>query len=373
MKLQLSDMSRNNRVSVYKTLLQQNALSRLELSRQLGLSLPTVGKAVKNLAESGLIAETECIAAGSGRKPMVAAPLPNARVAFGVDITKNHIGFAVVNLCGDTLAHVRLPKKFCHTSEYYADISDLARQFLRRQNLNKSVILGTGVAVPGIVSKAGDVLLDSHMLNLSGPVAVPIPHLPTPCRLFNDASAACLAETWGRAEVEDRSFVFLCLSNSVGGAMVRRGKPLSGDNQRCAEFGHMTIEPNGLACYCGQKGHYDTYGSALNLADYGNGRLENFFAALDSGDAEARRLFDTYLHFLAIMVCNLRMVTDVDVVLGGYVGSYLGPYLDDLRLQVALLDTFVESANYLHLCRHKLESSAVGAALHHIERFLENV
>lgn len=372
MKLQLSDMSRTNRVTVYKSLLRLKSLSRLELSRQLALSLPTVGKAVKSLVEAGLVAETECVTSLSGRKPLVAEPLPNARVAFGVDITKNHIGFAIVNLCGETLAHVRLPKKFAHDPAYYADISALAQAFIHKQKVPPAAILGTGIAVPGIVSKTGDALLDSHMLALSGPVAMPIPHLPAPCRLFNDASAACLAETWGCAE--DRSFVFLCLSNSVGGAVVRGGKLLSGDNQRCAEFGHMTIEPDGLPCYCGQKGHYDAYGSALNLATYGQGRLENFFAALDKGDPEARRLFEHYLHYLTLMVCNLRMASDVDVVLGGYVGSNLGPYLDDLRRRVAATDTFAaNNADYLSLCRRKLESSAVGAALHHIKQFMDDM
>jgi hypothetical protein len=64
---------------------------------------------------------------------------------------------------------------------------------------------------------------------------------------------------------------------------------------------------------------------------------------------------------------------DCDVVIGGCVGGFLGPYLADLKKRVSDLDSFQDNADYLRLCRYKMEGSAVGAALHFIDLFIDGV
>lgn len=54
---------------------------------------------------------------------------------------------------------------------------------------------------------------------------------------------------------------------------------------------------------------------------------ELFFQRLESGDEVIREAWNFYLKYLALAVTNLRMAFDCDIVLGGYIGQYLKPYM----------------------------------------------
>jgi predicted NBD/HSP70 family sugar kinase len=371
MPLSNRDVKRHNRVNLYRAVLREESVSRNDLASRLGLSLPTVAQNLKELQDMGLIKEVGTLASTGGRKAAVLAPLPDARLSLGVDITRNHISLAAVNLAGETRRHLRAPLRFQNDEAYFATAAERAEGFIRDMDPGRDKLIGVGISFPGIVSGDGSALLGSHILNLGGPLALRLPlGREVPFRLFNDASAACLAEL--RKEGEGAgNFFFLSLSNSVGGALVIDGKIFPGENQRCGEVGHMCVDPKGLACYCGGAGHYDTYGSALRLATPAGGRLEDFFQGLEDGNEEYRGIFEGYLGMLALMVANLRMCFDCDIVLGGYVGGFLGPYVERLRGLVAGLDSFHGDTGYLRRCSYKMEGAAVGAALHFIDRFID--
>ncbi len=70
---------------------------------------------------------------------------------------------------------------------------------------------------------------------------------------------------------------------------------------------------------------------------------------------------------------TLRTAFDCNIVLGGYVGAYLEPYLDLIRSKVADMNSFQNSGDFVTVCKYKHEASAVGAALQFISDFLESV
>ena len=372
MRVSNIEVKKTNQIRVYRILLKNSKIPRQEIAFALNMSLPTVAQNIKELSEMGLVVEDGQKASTGGRKASTVSCVPNARIAIGIDITQNHIGFAAVNLQGEVLAHVRTSKKYSNADEYYRSASELAIEFIERNKIAHKKILGVGLSMPGIVSDDGSTLLRSNLLGISGAVQNEFAmHLPFDTRLFNDATAASIAEVSKTTDLRD--MVFLSLSNSVGGAVLCDGKQVLGNNQRSGEFGHICIEPKGVPCYCGKAGHFDSYCSALVLAEAGGGKLENFFKKLESKDTECEKIFEKYIRYLAIMISNLRMSFDCDIVLGGYVGSHLGPYLAKIRTKVADLDTFDTTADYVSLCKYKTEASAVGAAIHYIDAFIDNL
>ena len=192
-----------------------------------------------------------------------------------------------------------------------------------------------------------------------------------PSCCINDANAAGYAEM--RRRNTESNFVYLSLSNSVGGAVFIDGKPFYGANQRSGEFGHMRIVPGGRKCYCNQHGCLDAYCSALVLSPTGE-HLESFFDKLNAGDREAERIWEDYLEHLAIAVIDIRMNFDVEVILGGYVGKFMGPWMHKLWPKVTKLDSFeVNSMSYLHPCVCELEASAYGASILALEKYIERL
>ncbi|MCD7897899.1 MAG: ROK family protein, partial [Planctomycetaceae bacterium] len=191
------------------------------------------------------------------------------------------------------------------------------------------------------------------------------------CLFENDANAASIAEAW--AYPGKRTFIYLSLKDAVGGALVWNGHPVPGDNGRCGEFGHMTVEHGGMQCYCGKKGCLDAYCSALNLSEKAGGSLAAFFQTLAGGDSRTRLIWDNYLDYLAASINILRMALDYHVVIGGHVGAFMDAHIADLRRRVARLDTFDTTGSYIEPCRYKVEASAVGAALMHVSRFIASI
>ena len=190
-----------------------------------------------------------------------------------------------------------------------------------------------------------------------------------PVSFENDANSAALAEFVHR----DRDAVYLSLSNSVGGAIYVNREIYAGDNFKSAEFGHMVIAPEGKMCYCGKKGCMDAYCSARVLSDHTDDSLELFFQKLEDGDDAIQDIWDSYLSYLAISVTNLRMAFDCDIILGGYIGQYLKPYMIDLSQKMAGYNMFEQDTVYLKNSRYGMEAAAVGGAMKYIEAYFEEL
>ena len=86
-----------------------------------------------------------------------------------------------------------------------------------------------------------------------------------------------------------------------------------------------------------------------------------------------RPAISRYLHDLVLLVHNLRMCFDCDIVLGGYVGSYMQDFIGELAALVSERDPFESGGRYVKCCSLKLESSAVGAALHFVDNFVKTI
>lgn len=361
-----------NKKNVYKSILQEDKITRFKIAEKLKLSLPTVSLNIKQLMDEGLIKEDGELFSTGGRKAASVSSVANAHLSVGIDITQNHIGFAVVNLKGEVLAHTRRPQKFSNSPEYNESVYNLFLRFLVDNEVQTNKILGVGISVPGIVDADNRTLKYSHRLGIFEPQELAfLGNMHFQTIVFNDATAASMAELSKSPELNN--MVFLSLSNSVGGALIIDGKCIQGMNMHSGEFGHLYFVPDGKRCYCTYKGHYDSYGSALVLSTVANGSLQEFFRKLDMNDAECQQVFDDYVKNLSIMICNLHTIFDLPIVLGGYVGSYLLPYVNIIKNEVEKIDVFKEASSYIRICSYKHEASAVGAALHFINTFVENV
>lgn len=59
-----------------------------------------------------------------------------------------------------------------------------------------------------------------------------------------------------------------------------------------------------------------------------------FFEKLRCGNAEAEKVWDDYLKYLAIAINNLRMTFDCDIIAGGYVGAFLEEFARELKIML---------------------------------------
>lgn len=366
------EVKKINRNNIYKYLYRHDPMSIQELTAALNLSLPTVTQNLKELQESKLVAEAGLFESTGGRKAKAIVFNNTARYSVGLDITRNHAGIVLIDLYGSVIKHIRKQVPFDNNKEYFEGLGGILSSFIEESGVNSDKILGVGIALPAIISEDRQSVSYATVIDFTGGnVKSFAEFIPYPCVFTNDANAAGFAELWG--SFSEENVVYLSLNNSVGGSILIGRNIYQGQNQRSAEFGHMTIVPDGRTCYCGQKGCVDAYCSARTLSDSTNGNIEEFFRLLRMNREPQKTIWEEYLPHLVITINNLRMLYDCSVIVGGCAGAYMDEYIGQLREMVSRRNTFEADGTYLHVCRYKLEATAVGAALMLVKDFIDSV
>lgn len=364
------DKKQMNKTKIAKFILRRGETSKPEIASSLGISMPTVLQNVKELTDEHIVAEVGEYKSTGGRKAKALSIVETGRYAVGIDITANHISYVLIDLKGNMRQQNRIRKKFENGMEYYEYVSRHLSEFVAVSGVEEDKILGVGISMPGIIDKKNEILLKSHILQVSNVNLKSISQLISYETSFeNDANSAAMAELKDAAG----NAVYLSLSNSVGGAVYMKNGIYAGDNFRAAEFGHMIIDTEGRECYCGKRGCVDAYCSARILARYTEDNLDKFFEKLGQNDVEAGKLWETYLKYLAVTITNLRMTFDCDVILGGYVGGYMREHMMELNHHLLQYNKFENDTLYVKTCNYAREASAVGIAMRFIDQYFESL
>ncbi len=359
-----------NTSNIYSYFLNHPDATKQDLASNLNLTLPTITKNIDYLSDLGLIQVCGSRGQTGGRRAITYSLCSEAKIALGLDITKHHVACVAVDLYGKIISFKRNWLVFENTDTYFKGVSDLLNEFIVDNKIDNDKILGVGIGIQALVKSDNKTVFYSRIMDF-GKDAYEMfcKYIPYDIAMFNDAKASCFAEKWVNKDIQNAFYILL--SNNVGGAMIINGQVYSGNNFRAAEIGHITLVPQGRQCYCGQYGCVDPYLAASNLSQ---DDLSGYFADLETTtNDKVLDNWDRYLHYLASTINNVRSLMDCDIILGGYVGAYLEPYLNDIKKRVLKISTFDADTDYIKLCSYKYESIAAGAALHYISQFIRTI
>jgi glucokinase len=190
------------------------------------------------------------------------------KFAMGVDLGGTNMRIAAISEGGELLEKVTLGTKVslgrtAVIDEMTAAIRGLAAKFSKAGNLQ-----GVGIGVPGIIDQQTGMLRESP--NLPGWSDYPVKEeierrLGAPVILENDANAAALGEAWLGAARDTHEVCMLTLGTGVGGGIVLNGRAWHGMTGMAAELGHITVDPNGPKCNCGNYGCVEQFASATAI------------------------------------------------------------------------------------------------------------
>jgi N-acetylglucosamine repressor len=129
--------------------------------------------------------------------------------------------------------------------------------------------LAAGVTVPGLIDhrRGLDILSPNvHVIDGRSPGRDLGRKLGIECLMIQDQHALCMAERYyGRARGLD-DFAMLDVSSGVGMGVMSGGRLVRGHSGFAGEIGHITVEPNGRPCGCGNRGCLETVASDTALA-----------------------------------------------------------------------------------------------------------
>ena len=190
-------------------------------------------------------------------------------------------------------------------------------------------VRGAMLGAPGIIAGGEGVIVSSP--NLPGWRDVPLRRLVAeavdmPVRLENDANAAAFGEYWRGAGRGCSSMALLTLGTGVGGGLVLGGALWRGADGMAGEVGHITVDPGGRTCRCGNAGCLETYASATGIVDRYRelacaeeaASAERVHALALEGDANARQAYREAGRALGLAFATLVNLLNLErIVIGG--------------------------------------------------------
>lgn len=350
-------------------------VSKQQIASAMGYSLPTVHQNIMELGNAGLIRPGELQKSTGGRPAVGYTVNETCRYAIGVSVVSDRIRLLLTDLKQNELDYRSWDFSSTDGNAIGRFIAGEVDRCLSDHGIDRILLLGVGISFPGIFSEDGRSIVFSPTLKMTDiDLAALKEPIPYPVFAENDSTSGGAAEWCGLpAEEKKNDFVYLFLEYGVGGAIFIGGKPYCGANGRSAEFGHMCIVPDGALCNCGRHGCLEAYCSAFRISRDLGISIETFFSELKRGNEAYAALWDDLLRHLALGIINLRMAFDCDVILGGCVSMYMGPYMETLRSYVAGRSPFEREAGYIRLGKYPTKANMMGVAWHFSRAFIDRI
>ncbi|MEV5906461.1 ROK family protein [Streptomyces sp. NPDC052127] len=243
---------------VFTTVLSQGPLTRLELARRAGLSAAAVTKAVRPLFASGyLVEDADTEARSALGRPANLVRVDGGRALFlGLKLTGDAIFGVLTDLRCRILLSRRVPLTDRAVKAVLASAAELVRELLTEADGYGVRVMGLGVAVSGDVDRGEGVVRYSPFLEWRD---VPLAELARavtglPVTVDNDVRALTVAEQWFGAGVGLSNFAVVTVGAGVGCGLVVHGRVVAGAHGVAGEIGHVTVDPDGPLCHCGNRG-----------------------------------------------------------------------------------------------------------------------
>jgi glucokinase len=254
---------------------------------------------------------------------------------LGLDIGATKTLGVALTAAGEVAAEVRVPTRpgadgLVATTRHVVD------------RLQETVGLpGTlGIGIPGLVDTGQGTLQHAVNLGVDGdPVplrALLVDALGIPVQVENDVNAAALGAA---ALTGSDDVVYLSLGTGLAAGAVLDGRLRRGVRGAAGEVGHVSIDPAGAVCGCGQRGCLETIasGRALQQAwpahEHGDvPPAQAVWAAAGAGDARAVEVRDRFVDGVAHALRLLALTLDPEVLMIGGGVAQLG---EPLRAAVA--------------------------------------
>jgi N-acetylglucosamine repressor len=339
-------------------------LSRSALAQKTGLNKATVTSLIKELLELSYVKETGLDSGELGRPSVPIILNPEAGCILGAEIGVDFISVILTNFAAEILWR---QKESISPALGQKNILDKLMKILReafgQAKSNNLRILGLGLGVSGLVDVTNGTLLFAPNLMWTN---VPLKNILQDefnmvIYVDNEANMAALGESYFGAAHGSDFVLYLHSGVGLGGGIVLHRKIYSGAAGIAGEVGHMTLDPDGPLCNCGNYGCWETFvsqwavfrriesavkqGAVSSLSEKVDGNWDHLtfpsiVEAARNGDHVARNALEETGKYLGIGIASLiNAFNPQQVVLGGILSlgeEFLLPVIRDVVQQRAL-------------------------------------
>jgi predicted NBD/HSP70 family sugar kinase len=326
----LQSLRRNNQERLLALLLEHGPSHRAELARQSGLSRTSVSTIASELLTQGLIVEQDDhpVPGIDGRARGFLAVNPASGSAAGLDFTLRQVWGHLTDLAGQPVASAGRPVPAASAWQQRLAVGlELLDTLLTQVGQDRRKLIGLGVGVPGPIDLRTGVVGPSLPGQAWAGVSVAAEfgkHLSVPVLVENNTRLEAVAEmAWGAGQGA-KNVLFIGLSSGIGTGLFFNGNLYRGETGGAGELGHVSVNLDGPACPCGNRGCLVQYASIPAVLDALRFRLgpdasvEDLHTALGSGDRACAGVIADVGHILGRLLANLcNLINPERIIIGG--------------------------------------------------------
>lgn len=317
-------MKSNNKRAILELIQKNSPISKSEIAGNLGLSPTSVSNFINELTAQNKIIKCGTAKSTGGRKSALYQINPQAFYVIGLDLQVDRIITVLTNSVGNAIA---TSEDFIQNKDEWRVIpllNDNIRRIAKENNIAPERIGGIGIGVPGIVHSKSRVVEFAPNLGWQNVNLQQLLNIDKPIIIENEANAAALGEKAFGVAGAVTNFIYVSIGIGVGCGLITNGRLFTGHSYYAGEFGHMTIEPSGLTCRCGNQGCWEVYISneaALKLYNQISQRkihnYEEFLDLVFKEDQYAMEVLESNIRYLGIGIANLVNGLNPDMVIIG--------------------------------------------------------
>jgi len=183
---------------------------------------------------------------------------------IGFDLGGTEIKVGVVDKDGNIIAKdsFTTPQDAETKDEFARIMADNGKRIVEKAGINFDDVKGAGIGSAGLINpEKGRIELSVNIPILSEFDLAPAVEkfLGKPTFLDNDVNAMTLGEFYYGAGKGYKHIIALTLGTGVGGGFIINGHIYRGASFTAGEIGHISIDPSGLYCPCGNYGCLERY------------------------------------------------------------------------------------------------------------------
>ncbi|MEG2291096.1 ROK family transcriptional regulator [Clostridium sp.] len=336
--MKLTKNQQKLRSKILNKIYAKGPISRIDISKETGITPATVSELTGNMIQEKLIYELgEVISKGSksGRKKILLGVLSNHSFYIGSELSHKYISFCLTDNTGNILKEKTIQLENIDlnptlTEEFY--INSL-KDFIN--SCNNCEVTGIGIAIPGHFNKDTSSIITNNPFWKNFNVKILLDNINLPIFFENNVKCMAIAERLFTSNSTDENFIFFHVGRGMFCSYIYNGELYAKNNCLVGEIGHIIVHPDGELCECGKRGCLQTYGSeswiikkSKILYDNSEGTylkqlvmdknkitIETILKAYRLGDEGIINIINLAIKYLSITINNLSMMIDCNKII----------------------------------------------------------
>jgi glucokinase len=333
-----AQMRQVNRSIILEIVRQNSPIARSEISRALGLSMPTIVRIMDDLVGEGLVRYTGETAGSAGRPRELLEYNKDGFAVIGIDLGGTKLYGALADIGGEILGEARRDQHHTSGEDSFDMVADLIQSLLDLPRPDGQKLLGIAVGAPGVTHSLTGVVEWAPSLNWRNfPLKSRLEaQFGLPAMIENDVNLAALGEQWFGAGKGVNNLALIALGTGVGAGLIIDGAIYRGHHEAAGEVGYLLPSIDALGRRYDGFGAMESIISGVGIAERARQTAAaqlsaaqltslsagDVFQCARQGQAWAVKIVDETVDYLTMLIANVATLIDPElIVLGGGVAN----------------------------------------------------